>query len=550
MLLPLALLLFHAPSFASPFPPAADPADASFVRTNLLDRFQQAFPLDGGPAAAEAPRCLTPLVAELKANWHLFTPEEKRRMTSILTPWKDDLLAPIPESPSYATSTFSCLGQQGAYQLRDEHFSVEWNETSLNDEAAEFLDSLDYAWTVEIDTQGWTPPTGYEDYPILAFVEDEDSYAGAYTSVEYCRSVGYVPYIVAYSGSFHYGTWHEDMAAHEFNHASQFSTAWGPEMWWWEATATYWEENVYPSHNSWDEYITGYTRYPWLGMNSTDDNDYELFYHMYGMAIMGFLLDNHFGGPDLVRDTWLHAGRSSADYGELTLERMLTGMDYEWTDVLYTFMAAATVMDFDEYRSFPDVQIEDTIRELPATGAPSRSSHEPQSLGQNFFRFDGSLGDAGLPLQVSFDGDDGPEWHALLVAVSDHSVLEIVPIATDSSGVGTGSIEFQGDDLYLVVSPQDPDATGNSYNWTRADTWSYTWSASLDDGSDDTGSDDTDDPQDTAPNDTGTPDSEPDGKKIAGGATCGCSAGSAPSSLFAGWALLPALILLGRRRSR
>ena len=86
-------------------------------------------------------------------------------------------------------------------------------------------------------------------------------YASAYTYVERCGN-SYVPYIVAYAGSFSAGDWYEMMALHEFNHSSQFSYSEGPEFWYWEATATYIEEQVLPNGNWWSTYVVGYSDHP------------------------------------------------------------------------------------------------------------------------------------------------------------------------------------------------------------------------------------------------------------------------------------------------
>ena len=85
----------------------------------------------------------------------------------------------------------------------------------------------------------------------MVLVPRNNSYAGAYTTVEYCSGSGCMPYIVAYSGSFNSGNWWKTMACHELNHAIQFSYGFSHEFWWWEATATWIEEYVYPSFNDW-----------------------------------------------------------------------------------------------------------------------------------------------------------------------------------------------------------------------------------------------------------------------------------------------------------
>ena len=77
----------------------------------------------------------------------------------------------------------------------------------------------------------------------------------------------------------------------------------------------------------------------------------------------------------------------------------------------------------------------------------------------------------GQALEVSFDGQDGVDWYAVLVRGQENILTEYVSIELDENGVGTGQINFpgDGDDVFLVVSPKDPAAVGIHYNWSRAD---------------------------------------------------------------------------------
>src|SRR5690606_6033744 len=111
---------------------------------------------------------------------------------------------------------------------------------------------------------GWREPAGMSGYRLLVYVS-EQNYGGAYTTVESCGGL-YMPYIVAGRGSFYGGSWFMDMAAHEFNHASQFAYGFGHQFWFWEATATYVEEFVYPTHDGWAPYVEGYTANPQISM--------------------------------------------------------------------------------------------------------------------------------------------------------------------------------------------------------------------------------------------------------------------------------------------
>ncbi len=132
--------------------------------------------------------CLTTLVAELKLNWDLFDVEERAEMTSVLAPWKEDLLDPawLPEDGPPPPDS-PCWSDEYSNVVESEHFSVQWENNGIDrDEAEDFLESLEYSWDVEIDELGWKEPTGTNNHSIMVLVPRNSSYAGAYTTVEYC----------------------------------------------------------------------------------------------------------------------------------------------------------------------------------------------------------------------------------------------------------------------------------------------------------------------------------------------------------------------------
>ncbi len=539
----LLLPLLAAPTWA-----ASPDADEIARSDALLSAFDAVFtPADVGEVTATTgrPLCVTGLVEALKDDWHLLPAADRQRVTHLLTPWKVDLADEPPRSAAVPGHEDSCHGQYGAYQLLGEHFVVEWDSTRVAEYAPGFLEALEYAWDKEVEEYGWNMPNSTPDYPILAYIYDYSSYAGAYTSVEYCSGYGYVPYIVAYSGSFSWDVWADDMAAHEFNHAIQFSTALALDFWFWESTATWVEDDVYPSHNTWSDYVSAYTEQPWIAQNAWSQDDYEIFYHMYGMAIFNFYLEEYVGGHELVRDMWNWAGDHSWGYMEEPLWNVAAGMGYDWGEWMRGFMAVATVMDFTDRAYFPSVRIQDTVTELPSSGT-SVPATEPESLGQNFVVFDDGLFASREALHVTFDGEDGVPWYVILVAEEGHAVGETVVMEVDDLGMGEAWIAPRDGDVTMVVSPWDDQAYGNEYNWSRTPSYAYTWTAEL---AEPPPPEDTGPTEDTSDGDTDGGDSEGDGDGI-GLPSCGCAAApaSSPRGAFAGL-LLAAAALLRRRRS-
>lgn len=477
--------------------------------------------------------CLTQLVAELKRDWHLFSAEERAEMTAILAPWKADLLDPdmvVHDDGSVPPPASPCNGYQYDNHLDGVYHSVQWEDGAVTENKAEdFLEALELSYELEVEEQGWKPPNRITSYPMGVYVVN-GNYAGAYTTVAECGST-WQPYVVAYAGGLVGNTWFKTMACHEFNHASQFSYGQAHEFWWWEATATYAEEYVYPDYNEWAEFVGTYRRTPHVGLNASAGNsdDQTLFYHTYAMAIWAFYLDEYWGGLETVQETWDLAYDQAFDTRgyDYWMPEVVEDLGLDFDEVWTGFMAANAVMAYTEREDFPEAERTDEVSELPADGDEA-DRYTPQSMGMAFVTFDDDLGDEGELLEVEINGENGPEWHAVLVR-GDDSIAEVVVFEIDQeNGRGTASIPFDGEtDLHLVVSPIDEDAQGYSYRWDRADDYGFEWEARVVEA-----------PEPEPPADESDEDQ--------GGAVCACATGPVGVPLSA--ALLGLVVVARRRR--
>jgi len=481
----LALVLASGPVFAKEL-------DDTARHDALIAAFNHHFgeSLSGIPAAhldhahemvEGKTQCLTGLVAELRADWDLFTPEEQRVLTARLMPWRESMDLAARPSPVAPPPAAPCFGYVFENVLETDRFSLQWEDGALTStEAAEFLEALELSYDIEVDEMGWLAPEGVSRYPMMVLVEN-GSYAGAYTTVDWCDGVGYVPYIVAEDDSF-FGDldWGRTMAAHEFNHSLQFSYGFAHEFWYWEATATWMEEHVYPDINDWRDYVWVYGQYPHIGMNASDTRgtDNTLFAHTYAMAVFNFYLDEHVGGPELVEDLWREARGDSSSYG-LWLPDAIEARGYDFEDTLADFMAVYSVLDYAEPRNFQDANVVERVRELPASGA-SETRTAPQSIGQNYIRFESDVLEAGQFLHVSLEMDDSASSWVVVLVEGTNSVQQMERVDIDRDGLGYGVIEVSGDhDVYLIVSPIERSAQGSRYNWNDPDTFAYAWEAQL-----------------------------------------------------------------------
>ena len=300
------MLLLSASLISAPLVPTARaaPATATADHVALHDALLQRFEDTSGQGG-----CLTGLVLELRANWGLFTADERERMTTILAPFKADLFDDLPEKadeqgsvpPPAGNPTTTCFGEQGDSKIVGDHFEVQWDSGTVSQSVAQgFLDDLEVAWTAEVEELGWKDFAGGDQYLMMAYIENRNT-GGAYTTISTCGGM-YMPYIVAGKDAVSYGTWTDEMAAHEFNHALQFNYSYAPEFWWWEATATYVQSLVRDSTN-WADYLYGYSDAPYIALGASSQSDQDVFWHMYGLSIFAHYLADHQGGRDTVRAT-------------------------------------------------------------------------------------------------------------------------------------------------------------------------------------------------------------------------------------------------------
>jgi len=510
---------------------SGDEDDLQSLWASYLSHFESS-PSEG------AWRCSTLLVEQLRERWHLFSPQQRVRMTAHIAPWKDDLLEPASvetTTPTTREPEDTCWGQKRENRVTGTHFVVEWDSENVSQEDAEaFLEALETSWEVEVDQLGWQAPPLTDDYYLAAYIEDPGP-DGGYTSTDDCGNL-WMPYIVAGTNAFT-SDWYLGMASHEFNHAMQFGYGRALERYWWEASAMYVEPFVFPEEDHWIDYILGYSTYPWLALNSSSNNhDDPQFIHMYGMVILAVALDQYAGDADLVRQTWEASQDYVEDYG-LSMAELLPVLGYDWDGAYRSFMAANTVMDYGEWGAFPAVTLQETVDELPASGTDSADT-APQTLGQNYIRFDAScFPDGEADLRVAFRGPSHAEWIVLVVGTSGGEVQQVLDMELDT-GQGESLLPDAGqyDQVFLVVSPGNHAGDGMHYEWEAE----ALFPGGDDDDSaaddDDSGSDDDDD---SAPGDDDV--EEEDG--------CACRV-EGQASPFAAWFLLGLHAVALYRRSR
>ena len=90
-------------------------------------------------------------------------------------------------------------------------------------------------------------------------------------------------------------------AAHEFFHAIQFGYDGEEELWLMEATAVWMEEEMYNDINDCYQYMIPWFEKPHLTISPSDKN---FSIRAYGSFILFKYIDEHLGGPDIIKNTW------------------------------------------------------------------------------------------------------------------------------------------------------------------------------------------------------------------------------------------------------
>jgi len=465
---------------ANPVPHEHSLSTTQSAETLYAD-FVQFFEQESLPAderlSQETWHCGTGLLLAIRSQWTDFTPAQQSRMAPIarppVPPNASDHRA-APAVPPTGVPTQTCFDQfpelrpqwagDGDIRILTEHFSVEWDGDAISEyKAQEWADSLEHSWAVEFGEMGWKKPNGTDDYLLLAYVADY-AYAGAVTSMEYCDGTQ-TPFIIAGNASFSQGTWHQDMAGHELNHASQFSYGFGHEFYFWEATATWIVEYLYPSHNMWSQYITGYSNAPYLAINKSSQQEQTIAQHMYGMAVLDFYLDEYVGGPELIREIWEYSLDHGVQY-DLWMGEVLSDLGYDWGEIYDGFIATNSVMDYAEQAYFPTVKVSDTVKTFPASGGMS-GNKKPEGYGQNYVRIKTVKSTEESPdLAFVFEGDNKVEWSVQLVSEMDGLVGDVQKVEV-VEGLGEATVLNFGtfDNVWMVVSPLTTKSKAYSYAW-------------------------------------------------------------------------------------
>lgn len=364
-------------------------------------------------------------------------------------------------------------GVDGDYSTEEltEHFRVAWDaeNTAVDADSLQlYLDALEDSWTAEIDTLGWQAPDQTDSCPItvlLADLDEADSGTGGWTDVQ---TDGGVPFIILNTDWLADGEdWNKTLVAHEFNHASQFSYGvfWDETDWWyWESTAEWMPELVYPDANTYTWSLWEYLDSPWRPLDSMTGVS------QYGHFVYNTWLGETYG-EDTPRQVW--DGATTRDHVENAVITVVGG-EYDALIADYAgHMAAMDVAERDVWLEaigyFDADPVSAHVETYPAEGGEDGRA-APQERGQNFIHLAGTPGDVRFEFSgATTAGDVATEW-AVSLATDDGGGTFTHSSAITEGGRATLDIADVGGavaEAWIAVTPLGAiDTEGATYTWT------------------------------------------------------------------------------------
>ncbi|MES2639977.1 MAG: hypothetical protein V4850_10860 [Myxococcota bacterium] len=394
---------------------------------------------------------------------------------------------PLPPAPprAAAASPAVCLAPSriaqedelgGAYTetLATEHFLLAWDPANgdVTEAAlATYADALETSWSVEIDTLGWRAPDQTDACLMTVLLSELDESwgdTGGYTDV---KEDGGVPYMVLNTAWLEYGdAWTQSLAAHEFNHASQFAydVFWDEADWWyWEATAEWVPELVYDDADTYMWSLWAYLDAPYLALHSMRATV------QYGHMTFNLHLAEAEGeGAPLA--VWENAG--PLDSMEVATTQALGGADFDEIVLAYTSeVAALDVVEPEVWlEAIGYFEIDPYVAHVDAYPAEGEATgrEAPQAKGQNFLHFSGSPGgDVVFTLAGAPTVNDVPaEWAVTLATADVGAGVTHTSVRADASGAAEIVIAGLGEDVseaWIGVVPLgDIGELNAGYSWT------------------------------------------------------------------------------------
>jgi hypothetical protein len=447
------------------------------------------------------PVCATPAFVWITGHKNELSPEAQKELS---------LLMPAGR-PTYSTT-------EKTYDTPGGHFRVHYVTSTSDSVYKSHVDVspadglpdyvnfvggiIDSMWRKEVDTLGYLAPPDDGWYPLYPPYPDNGGNARYDVYLKYLDTLYlgysqpeyYVPpankvatsYIVLrndyslYGGS--YNNYPRVTSAHEFFHAIQFGydpdeyeyvptdpiTPYRP--YWMELSATWMEDQIYPSINDYVNYLPYFYKYPWLSLKSFsyDTLDVPRFYHAYASCVWAFYLSEKYGA-DVIKSIWTVCGAVQGDNvlpaTNATLLSKGSSLNNAFREFsiwnYFTNYRADTSNYYSEGNLYPVIEIDTSHSSYPVN--VSSVPHPPEVLGTNYIYFLTQMTAGGLSLH--FDGSDSAQWKVSVIGYPPTGPKDFAEFTLDS--LQSGDVKVHNWMYYdnIVMIPAVVTKTSGSFNY-------------------------------------------------------------------------------------
>lgn len=248
-------------------------------------------------------------------------------------------------------------------------------------------------------------------------------------------------------------------AAHEYNHAIQFTYDAYEQTWVMEGTATWMEDEVYDDVNDYIGYLPEFFGNPDIALYSTKG------YHEYGSCIFFKYMSEHVAAP-VVRSVWQYTTTlSTVDSFESALSSY--GADPQMVFEGFTtsnYVKTIPPYDYTEASLYPSVRVEGLLKfsaELVSWRSEREGNGRLEPFSCDYIRIQTTKD----RIKVFFDGLNTKTAFSVQLALVGSSTVTVMKLTLD---VGKDGFITLGDagtysDIVLIVMNEGFTPTGNNY---------------------------------------------------------------------------------------